>query len=195
MAASAASSSGSSSRLVTCAWLLGVRRARSLVIASVSSAGRSSGDHAGELGRASCRPTSRTTSARGTPGSTNRRANATSSSAIASSATVEVDAVRGDEGVERVELGGRPAVQLDDAAVRVDDERRLGIVRAASANRPSAASSSGEAVEVDRLLVQACEAAQAQGSSPSHGRSSCRRRLHAPDTSEWARGAPSGVVP
>ena len=38
VAASAASKSGSSDRLVTCAWLLGVRRARIFVIAITSSA-------------------------------------------------------------------------------------------------------------------------------------------------------------
>ena len=87
VAASAASSSGSSSRLVTWAWLLGVRRARSLVMAMPSSGGRSRASTRASL--AGVAPAlSRMISPLGTAGSTSRRANATSDSAIASSATV-----------------------------------------------------------------------------------------------------------
>ena len=73
VAASAASSNGSSSRLVTCAWLLGVRRARTFVIAIISSTGRSSASGAASF--AGVIPAaSRTSSARGTDGSTSIRA-------------------------------------------------------------------------------------------------------------------------
>ncbi len=85
VAASAASSSGSSSRLVTCAWLLGVRRARSLAIAMPSSGGVSKASTRASL--AGVAPAlSAVTSARGTPGSTARRANSASGSAMASAA-------------------------------------------------------------------------------------------------------------
>ena len=86
VAASAASSSGSSRRLVTWAWLLGVRRARSLVIAMTSSAGRSRPSTRVSLAGVAP-PLSLMISCRGTAGSTSRRANATSDSAIASAAT------------------------------------------------------------------------------------------------------------
>ena len=87
VAASAASSSGSSSRLVTCAWLLGVRRARILVIAIISSAGRSRLSGAASL--AGVMPAAEPDHlGRWAPtGRRSIRAKATSSSAIASSAT------------------------------------------------------------------------------------------------------------
>ena len=86
VAESAASSSGSSSRLVTCAWLLGVRRPRSLVMAIISSAGRSRASTRASL--AGVAPAqSRMTSARGTSGRTARRASSVSGSAITSAAT------------------------------------------------------------------------------------------------------------
>ena len=71
---------------MTCAWLLGVRRARILAIAICISTGDISA-----ITRASLAgvvpPISRTTSARGTLMSTAIRASVTSSRAIASSAT------------------------------------------------------------------------------------------------------------
>ncbi len=73
VAASAASSSGSSRRLVTCAWLLGVRRARTLVIAIISSTGRSIASGAASLAGV-IPPARRTSSSRGTAGSTSIRA-------------------------------------------------------------------------------------------------------------------------
>ena len=86
MAASAASSSGSSSRLVTCAWLLGVRRTRILEIAICSSTGRRRATTRASFSGVA--PAARrTTAARAVPGSTIRRANATSSRVLASSAT------------------------------------------------------------------------------------------------------------
>ncbi len=86
VAESAASSSGSSSRLVTCAWLLGVRRLRSLVMAMPSSAGRSRASTRASL--AGVAPAdSRRISARGTSGLTSRRANSASGRLIASCAT------------------------------------------------------------------------------------------------------------
>ena len=86
VAESAASSSGSSSRLVTCAWLLGVRLARIFVIAWHSSAGRSRASTRASL--AGVAPAdSRTISDLGTSGLTSLRANATSGRLMASCAT------------------------------------------------------------------------------------------------------------
>ena len=71
---------------MTCAWLLGVRRARILAIAICISTGDISAITLASLAGV-VPPISRTTSARGTLTSTAIRANAASSSAIASSAT------------------------------------------------------------------------------------------------------------
>jgi hypothetical protein len=79
-------SSGSSSWFVTCAWLLGVRRARILAIAICISTGVSSAMTLASLAGV-VPPISRTTSARDTLMSTVIRASAWSSSAIASTAT------------------------------------------------------------------------------------------------------------
>ncbi len=85
-AESAASSSGWSTRFVTWAWIDGVLRTRSFVIAVSSSTGvireRMRACLAGVMPRAS-----RTHSPRAIAGSTSMRANARSSAAIASSAT------------------------------------------------------------------------------------------------------------
>ena len=86
--------------------------------------------------RAGVRPRERrTSSARGTSTSTSRRAISSSASAAASRGDVEVDPVPRDEVVERVPVRLAPAVELDDAAV-LDDERRLGIVRAVHRDEP-----------------------------------------------------------
>ena len=74
-----------------------------------------------------------------------------------------VDAARGDEGVDEVEVGGRRAVELGDAAVRVEGDGGLGIVRRGERDEPRLVVPLGEAVEVDRPLVERLEAAEAGG--------------------------------
>ena len=74
-----------------------------------------------------------------------------------------VDAVRGDERVDEVEVGGRHAVQLSDAAGRVDLNGGLGIVRARERDEPRVVVLLGEAVEVDGARVEADEAAETRG--------------------------------
>ena len=64
----------------------------------------------------------------------------------------QVDAVRRDHGVERVEVRGRAAVHLDDPAV-LHHQRRLGVVRAVHRDQPEPDVLVREAVEVDPLLV------------------------------------------
>ena len=74
-----------------------------------------------------------------------------------------VDAVRGDERVDEVEAGGGHAVQLSDAAGRVDLDGGLGIVRARERDEPRVVVLVGEAVKVDRARVEADEAAETRG--------------------------------
>ena len=139
LAASAASSSGWSTRFVTCAWIDGVRRTRIFCIAESSSTGASSASTRAR--RPGVMPAvSRVTSARGVEPSTSMRANSTSSSAIASSATREIDAAARDELVEQVEIGLGLAVELDDAAV-LDAQRGLGSFGLENAISPSDGSS------------------------------------------------------
>ena len=61
---------------------------------------------------------------------------------------LEVEAVLGDEAVDHVEVGGGPPVHLDDAAV-LDDEARLGIVRARHGDEPELRLRSDERLAAD----------------------------------------------
>ena len=151
VAASAASSSGSSSRLVTCAWLDGVRRARSLVIAIVSSAGRSSASTRASL--AGVAPAvSLTTSARGVKGSTNSRAKFNVGQRHRLGGDVQVEAVPGDEGIERVEVRLGHAVHLDDPPIG-DDKARHRVGRRVHGDQAQGGVRRGEPVEVHALGV------------------------------------------
>ena len=71
------------------------------------------------------------------------------SSAIASSATVDVDPVAGDELVDQVELGLGLAVELDDAAV-LDPKRGLRVERAREGDEPERGILGHEVVAADR---------------------------------------------
>jgi hypothetical protein len=64
----------------------------------------------------------------------------------------QVDAVVGDHRVQRVEVGGGSGVHLGDPAV-LDDQRRVGVVRADHGDQPQADVLVGEAVEIDALLI------------------------------------------
>ena len=63
-----------------------------------------------------------------------------------------------DQCVEGVELCSGPAVHLDDDAV-ADDERRIGIVRAAQSDQAEVDVLVGEPVKVDALGVHETDAA------------------------------------
>ena len=71
--------------------------------------------------------------------------------------------MRGDERVDEVEVGGGHAVELSDAAVRVDRNGGLGIVRARERDEPRVVVLLGEAVKVDGARVEADEAAETRG--------------------------------
>ena len=71
--------------------------------------------------------------------------------------------VRGDERVDKVEAGLRHAVELSDAAVRVDLNGGLGIVRACERDEPRLLVLLGEAVKIDGARVEADEAAETRG--------------------------------
>ena len=71
-----------------------------------------------------------------------------------------VEPARGDEGVDEVEVGGRASVEFGDAAVRVERDGGLGIVRRGERDEPCLVVPLGEAVEVDRTRIEAEEAAQ-----------------------------------
>ena len=151
VAASAASSSGSSSRLVTCAWLDGVRRARSLVIAIVSSAGRSSASTRASL--AGVAPAaSLTTSARGVTRVDEQPGEVHVGQRHRLGGDVQVEAVPGDEGIDRVEVRLGHAVQLDDPAVG-DDEARRRVGGRVHGDQAEGGVRRGEPVEVHPLGV------------------------------------------
>ena len=136
--------------------MLGVRRARSFVIAITSSAGRSSASTRASF--AGVVPAeSRTTSARLTPGSTSMRANATSSIAIASGGDREVEAVPRDVLVDRVEVVLGDAVELDDPPV-VHDEAGLRIERRPQGDEPELDVLDREAVQVHPLGIHEADA-------------------------------------
>ena len=84
-----------------------------------------------------------------------------SSTAFASSRDHGVEAARGDEGVDEVVVRGRATVELDDAAVRVKGDGGLGIVRRGERDEPRLVVALGEAVQIDRPLVQRLEPAEA----------------------------------
>ena len=74
----------------------------------------------------------------------------------------DVDAARGDEGVDEVEVRGRVAVERDDGSgLFVDQDAGLGIVRRRERDEPGLVVLRREAVQIDRPLVEACEAAEA----------------------------------
>ena len=71
-----------------------------------------------------------------------------------------VEAARGDERVDEVIGGrGRP-VELGDAAVRVERDGGLGVVRRGERDEPRLVVALREAVQIDRPLVERLEAAQ-----------------------------------
>ena len=163
-------------RLVTCAWLLGVRRARILVIAICSSTGRSSASDAGQLGRASCPPTSRTSSARGTVGSTGMRAQRDVVERHRLRRDAEVEPVPRDELVDDVEVGLGAARRARPPGRRSTTSDGSGSSGASKAIRPSAGSSTAKPSRLTALRVHEAEAADAlaHASALEHGRAAPR---------------------
>ncbi len=80
-----------------------------------------------------------------------------------------VEAARGDEGVDEVEVRGRVTVELGDAAVRVERDGGLGIVRRGERDEPRLVVALREAVQIDRPLVERLEPAEAGRASPAAG--------------------------
>ena len=141
---------GRRSRLVTCAWLLGVRRARSLVIAIPSSTGRSSREAARQLGRRH---------AGGQPDQLRARHGRVDEHAGEGEVVerhrlrgdVEVEAVPGDELVDaRRSRLGRARVHLDDPPVASTTRDGAGSAGESKAISPSAASSTAKPSRLTR---------------------------------------------
>ena len=120
---------------MTCAWLLGVRRTRILVTAICSSTGRR---------RATTRASFSGVAPRGEADDLRARRAGVDDQAgerdvverVRLLGHRRVEAARGDEGVDEVEVGGRRAVELGDAAVRVERDGGLGIVRRGERDEP-----------------------------------------------------------
>ena len=117
-----------------------------------------------------------------------------------------VDAARGDEGVDEVEVGRGRTVELGDAAVRVEGDGGLGIVRRGERDEPRLVVPLAKLVEVHRPFVECLEAAEAGGGSAGPAQA-CRagagvvclgvmalRQLDAPRTGEPRERCPTCEV-
>ena len=164
LAASAASSSGWSTRFVTWAWIEGVRRTRIFCIADSSSTGASSASTRASLAGVMPAASRVTPVARRCPVHERaRERDVVERHRLLGDR--EVDAAARDELVEQVEIGLRLAVELDDAAV-LDAQRGLGIVRARERDQPERGVLGHEVVAADgprRVELRAERGARAHG--------------------------------
>ena len=64
----------------------------------------------------------------------------------------------GDVGVDEVERAGRHGVEFDHGSFRVQDKRRLAVVRAPAGDQADLGVDGGKAVEVHRPAVEDLEA-------------------------------------